>query len=606
MLRQIKQKSQKQSNKSSSSLSEKLPDEVQQESSSFVSPLTDTDYEFLFDQLLEGIAHGWHRERIAKFFQQLGERGRQEQWLAWLNRYSTKILILSHGYEQQLAVRMMRLGELTQSTPSVKQIGRVAYEIGRQLFYGKDGTFVWEYDGLDLPEELPQETAIDLTEFNELDSSLEAIPQKQEQIQEVQSFTKETAQEIETQNNISSPQTNADDSLMESLLLQEEDTFAQELPLVSDSNSLDSITEETTDSSTSDQEEDTFAQELPLVSDSNSFDSITEEATDSSTSDQEEDTFAQELPLVSDSNSFDSITEEATDSSTSDQEEDTFAQNQALAIDGEKLSVPESSFLSSSDTTPSSSAKTIQENFDSLREERLNNLLKQDESFLREMSQQIDISSSDSEAQIQTLIEEINSLKTFRNPNSHKSSSSTSAFDETIQVQDISNSDFFNSYNLDDSVLQLVEGWFNLGLKQASAGDLSGALTSWEQTLKLNPHLSEAWHNRGSALGRLGKYEEAIGSFDRALEINPENYRAWNDRGHALYQLQKWEKALLSWNKAIAIMPEDYQLWYNRGCALEQLQRKEESIASYEKALEIKPEFKQARSRYINLLTDKS
>jgi tetratricopeptide (TPR) repeat protein len=540
MLRQIKQKSQKQSNKSSSSLSEKLPDEVQQESSSFVSPLTDTDYEFLFDQLLEGIAHGWHRERIAKFFQQLGERGRQEQWLAWLNRYSTKILTLSHGYEQQLAVRMMRLGELTQSTPSVKQIGRVAYEIGRQLFYGKDGTFVWEYDGLDLPEELPQETAIDLTEFNELDSSLEAIPQKQEQIQEVQSFTKETAQEIETQNNISSPQTNADDSLMESLLLQEEDTFAQELPLVSDSNSLDSITEETTDSS------------------------------------------------------------------TSDQEEDTFAQNQALAIDGEKLSVPESSFLSSSDTTPSSSAKTIQENFDSLREERLNNLLKQDESFLREMSQQIDISSSDSEAQIQTLIEEINSLKTFRNPNSHKSSSSTSAFDETIQVQDISNSDFFNSYNLDDSVLQLVEGWFNLGLKQASAGDLSGALTSWEQTLKLNPHLSEAWHNRGSALGRLGKYEEAIGSFDRALEINPENYRAWNDRGHALYQLQKWEKALLSWNKAIAIMPEDYQLWYNRGCALEQLQRKEESIASYEKALEIKPEFKQARSRYINLLTDKS
>jgi tetratricopeptide (TPR) repeat protein len=573
MLRQIKQKSQKQSNKSSSSLSEKLPDEVQQESSSFVSPLTDTDYEFLFDQLLEGIAHGWHRERIAKFFQQLGERGRQEQWLAWLNRYSTKILTLSHGYEQQLAVRMMRLGELTQSTPSVKQIGRVAYEIGRQLFYGKDGTFVWEYDGLDLPEELPQETAIDLTEFNELDSSLEAIPQKQEQIQEVQSFTKETAQEIETQNNISSPQTNADDSLMESLLLQEEDTFAQELPLVSDSNSLDSITEETTDSSTSDQEEDTFAQELPLVSDSNSLDSITEETTDSS---------------------------------TSDQEEDTFAQNQALAIDGEKLSVPESSFLSSSDTTPSSSAKTIQENFDSLREERLNNLLKQDESFLREMSQQIDISSSDSEAQIQTLIEEINSLKTFRNPNSHKSSSSTSAFDETIQVQDISNSDFFNSYNLDDSVLQLVEGWFNLGLKQASAGDLSGALTSWEQTLKLNPHLSEAWHNRGSALGRLGKYEEAIGSFDRALEINPENYRAWNDRGHALYQLQKWEKALLSWNKAIAIMPEDYQLWYNRGCALEQLQRKEESIASYEKALEIKPEFKQARSRYINLLTDKS
>ena len=159
---------------------------------------------------------------------------------------------------------------------------------------------------------------------------------------------------------------------------------------------------------------------------------------------------------------------------------------------------------------------------------------------------------------------------------------------------------------LSPATLELVESWFHLGLKQASAEDFQGAIASWDKALKLNPNLSEAWHNRGSALGRLGRYEEAIQSFNRAINLTPSHDRAWNDRAHALYQLHKWEQAIESWNKAISITSDNYQFWYNRGCALEQLQRFEESIYSYEKALEIKPDFQPARSRYISLITENS
>jgi hypothetical protein len=41
-------------------------------------PLTDTDYEFLYMQLLDGVAHGWHEGRILRFFEKLGDRGRQK------------------------------------------------------------------------------------------------------------------------------------------------------------------------------------------------------------------------------------------------------------------------------------------------------------------------------------------------------------------------------------------------------------------------------------------------------------------------------------------------------------------------------------------------
>jgi tetratricopeptide (TPR) repeat protein len=113
------------------------------------SPLSDTDYEFLFSQLLEGIAHGWHEGRILKFFQQLEERGKQRYWVEWLERFGSKVLA-SPAPNQQLAARMMRLGELAQSFAAIEQIGEASYSIGRQLYNRNLGTVVWEYDGPDV------------------------------------------------------------------------------------------------------------------------------------------------------------------------------------------------------------------------------------------------------------------------------------------------------------------------------------------------------------------------------------------------------------------------------------------------------------------------
>jgi len=156
------------------------------------------------------------------------------------------------------------------------------------------------------------------------------------------------------------------------------------------------------------------------------------------------------------------------------------------------------------------------------------------------------------------------------------------------------------------SSLELIESWFNLGLKQVSAGEFTKAISSWEKALKINPNLSEAWHNRGSALGRLGEYQKAVESFQNALKLDSNNYQAWNDHAHALYQLENWSEAVESWGNAIKLMPANHLFWYNRGCGLEQLENCTEAIISYEKSLEIKPDFQPARSRYINLVADGS
>jgi tetratricopeptide (TPR) repeat protein len=137
--------------------------------------LSDTDYEFLFSQLLEGIAHGWHEGRILKFFQQLEDRGKQRQWVAWLERFGARVMA-SPAPNQQLAARMMRLGELAQSFPAIEEIGRTSYTVGRQIYNKNVGNVIWEYDGPDV--EMPR-----LSTNIELEASpMESLTQPQDSI----------------------------------------------------------------------------------------------------------------------------------------------------------------------------------------------------------------------------------------------------------------------------------------------------------------------------------------------------------------------------------------------------------------------------------------
>jgi tetratricopeptide (TPR) repeat protein len=376
----------KQDTQQSNSNSNQSHQDVSKPEATLLAPtsgLSDVDYEFLFNQLLEGITHGWHDHRIIKFFNQLGDRGHQADWVTWLERFRVKLLKLPIQSKRQWGTMMIRLGELTQSATEINQIGAASNRIGRELLFDNNPAVIWEYTGSDLS-------------LNE---------------------------QIETEQELS-----------------------QRLP--NDFNALG-------------------AQEI-----------------------------AQEI---------------------------------------------------------------VQE--------------------IVEVDVNLDLDLElDSSRQI------------------------TSDGDELeLKLEPELESPF-----LDDSSLEVIESWFNLGLKQVSAGEYAQAIVSWDKALQINANLPEAWHNRGSALGRLGNYEAAVKSFQSALAIDPDNYQAWNDRAHALYQLENWSGAIESWSQAIKLMPGNHLFWYNRGCALEQLAKWSEAIASYEKALEIKPDFQPGRSRYINLVADNS
>ncbi|NEO28607.1 MAG: hypothetical protein F6K03_17450 [Kamptonema sp. SIO4C4] len=55
-------------------------EEQSPETETSLPPLSDTDLEFLFNQLLEGVANGWQEQRVKRFFEQTEDRVSWEDW----------------------------------------------------------------------------------------------------------------------------------------------------------------------------------------------------------------------------------------------------------------------------------------------------------------------------------------------------------------------------------------------------------------------------------------------------------------------------------------------------------------------------------------------
>jgi hypothetical protein len=89
--------------------------------------LEDADYEYLFMQLLEGVAHGWQQPRAVGFFSKIRHRIRKSDWISWLDRFGQNLLS-SPVPNYELAGRMVQLSEL-----ECGEIGDIAGYYGIQL-----------------------------------------------------------------------------------------------------------------------------------------------------------------------------------------------------------------------------------------------------------------------------------------------------------------------------------------------------------------------------------------------------------------------------------------------------------------------------------------
>ncbi|NJR17663.1 MAG: hypothetical protein HC785_19385 [Calothrix sp. CSU_2_0] len=100
--------------------------------------LTNADLDYLFSQLLEGVAQMRGQQWAIKFLQRMENRISEERWLVWLQNYGDRLLA-SPVPNDDLAFRLVQYGEL-----EVGNVGDLAYEIGMQLLARNSGSEYWQ------------------------------------------------------------------------------------------------------------------------------------------------------------------------------------------------------------------------------------------------------------------------------------------------------------------------------------------------------------------------------------------------------------------------------------------------------------------------------
>ncbi|MBE9247782.1 hypothetical protein IQ226_00895 [Dolichospermum sp. LEGE 00240] len=159
-------------------------------------PLSDTDLEFLFTELLEGVHQVKGQAWAQKWLHNLEHRVSTEQWLEWLMRFGDRLLASAKPHNE-LAARLVQLGEL-----GVGEIGNLSYDIGMKVLTLNPGEPIWEYDGPDVVESNPLVSANTEENLSEGEYKTVTLDELLMMLQQDENLCEQISQQlgVETQN----------------------------------------------------------------------------------------------------------------------------------------------------------------------------------------------------------------------------------------------------------------------------------------------------------------------------------------------------------------------------------------------------------------------
>jgi tetratricopeptide (TPR) repeat protein len=128
-------------------------------------------------------------------------------------------------------------------------------------------------------------------------------------------------------------------------------------------------------------------------------------------------------------------------------------------------------------------------------------------------------------------------------------------------------------------------------------GDLKGATSDLDQTIRLNPKYVSAYTNRGIARAELGDLKGAIADFEQVIRFAPNSAIAYNNRGFARHESRDNHGAIEDYDQAIRLDPKFAMVYFNRGFARQELGNNQDAINDYDQAIRLDPK---SANAYIN------
>ena len=126
-----------------------------------------------------------------------------------------------------------------------------------------------------------------------------------------------------------------------------------------------------------------------------------------------------------------------------------------------------------------------------------------------------------------------------------------------------------------------------------------GAISKYNEAIKLNPNFAMAYNNLGySYTMRLKNYESALEYLNKAIQLDSNLAMAYNNRGITYRKLKNYTQEISDFNQAIKLNP-NYDLAYNnRGNVYDDLKNYTQAISDFNQAIKLNPNYAMA---YNNL-----
>ena len=129
----------------------------------------------------------------------------------------------------------------------------------------------------------------------------------------------------------------------------------------------------------------------------------------------------------------------------------------------------------------------------------------------------------------------------------------------------------------------------NAAVEKHKQGNVSDAVSVYQEILKSDPKHPDALHYFGLAHMGTGQFEKAADLIRLSVTYNPDNAKAWSNLGSALKNANRIGEAGDALQKACILAPDFCDAHYNLGVVLTAQAKLDEAEQHYKKALEIVP-----------------
>ena len=122
-------------------------------------------------------------------------------------------------------------------------------------------------------------------------------------------------------------------------------------------------------------------------------------------------------------------------------------------------------------------------------------------------------------------------------------------------------------------------------------GQIDGAISQYQQSLRLKPDDALVCNNLGVALDKKGQTEDAIRQYREVIRLEPDRPFPHYNLGNALLKKGQMDKAITQYQEAIRLKPDYADAHNNLGNALNNKGQLDAAIDQYQQAIRLKPNY---------------